>query len=715
MSSSDINGIASYQFVATGTNTSADGYYQISNTGVISLTSSGASSSANDFETAPNSRAYSITVIDTAGNSTAANITLNETNVNEAPVAVADTATATQDVMLIKNSASGVLANDTDVDVGDTKTVSAVNGMAANVGAAVSGTYGTLTLNADGSYTYLADTPAAKALGAGQTATEIFNYTAKDAGGLTSTTTITITVKGVIDAPILATATTTYTDLPKSGLGPSTGLMLSNYASGKITAAQASNITTFETSIEAATPTSTMLTASVNIASTPTGEADRYTGSVYLQAGHTYSMSGYRDDTLEIKIGGNTIYASAFDTFGNFTTGSFTPAISGYYSFELNYANENGVGSLTSISLVDNGTSLAFNSTNYNLTPSNVTNSNAALVNSGLDLSAFITNNDGGYYADASASHAASNIAINSINTALVDVGTAETLAVTVGAIPVGAILSDGTNFFTSTAGSTVINVSTWDIHNLFLMPGTTSITSATLAITSTANDAVNAVSASSTSNLAFAVATANYQIGTAAADNTTGTLNNDVIVGGAGNDSLSGGNGNDVLIGGVGNDVLVGGGGSDILWGGKGNDTLTGGNGSLSDIVTDVFVWRLGDQGAPGTPAIDTITDFGKAAKAAGGDVLDVRDLLVGESANSTSLQNYLHFEVVGGNTTIHISNTGGFSADTHNVGAAFSTTAETQTIVLTGVDLAALYSGATTDAAIITNLLTNNKLVTD
>ena len=49
-------------------------------------------------------------------------------------------------------SATGnVLTNDTDVDTGDTKTVSEVNGLAANVGTAVTGTYGSLTLNADGS------------------------------------------------------------------------------------------------------------------------------------------------------------------------------------------------------------------------------------------------------------------------------------------------------------------------------------------------------------------------------------------------------------------------------------------------------------------------------------------------------------------------------------------------------------------------------------
>ena len=61
-----------------------------------------------------------------------------------------------------------MLANDTDADASDVLTVSAVDGQAANVGAAVAGTYGTLTLDADGSYTY-SPNAAAQQPGAGET------------------------------------------------------------------------------------------------------------------------------------------------------------------------------------------------------------------------------------------------------------------------------------------------------------------------------------------------------------------------------------------------------------------------------------------------------------------------------------------------------------------------------------------------------------------
>src|SRR5204863_1438056 len=69
------------------------------------------------------------------------------------------------------------------------------------VGSSIAGTYGHLTLNPDGSYTYLADN--ANSLAAGATAIDTFSYTAKDPGGLVSnSTTLSITITGTNDAPV---------------------------------------------------------------------------------------------------------------------------------------------------------------------------------------------------------------------------------------------------------------------------------------------------------------------------------------------------------------------------------------------------------------------------------------------------------------------------------------------------------------------------------
>ncbi|MBE7416662.1 MAG: tandem-95 repeat protein [Ideonella sp.] len=189
---------------------------------------------------------------------------------------------------------------------------------------------------------------------------------------------------------------------------------------------------------------------------------------------------------------------------------------------------------------------------------------------------------------------------------------------------------------------------------------------------------------------------------GGAGNDTIDGGAGNDLLVGGLGNDTITGGAGADILRGSDGNDSLVGGDGDDMLAGGAGNDTLTGGNGA------DVFVWSLADRGTPGSPAVDTVQSFDNATGGAGGDVLDLRDLLQGETHGAIdvgNLQNYLHFETASGNTTIQISSGGGF-VNGFNVGAV------DQTIVLQGVDLLA---GFTTDQQVIRDLLDRGKLVTD
>ena len=68
-------------------------------------------------------------------------------------------------------------------------------------GTNVAGTYGTLVLGADGSYTYTLNNanPAVQALNAGQTTTDVFTYTITDADGDVSTTTLTVTLTGTND------------------------------------------------------------------------------------------------------------------------------------------------------------------------------------------------------------------------------------------------------------------------------------------------------------------------------------------------------------------------------------------------------------------------------------------------------------------------------------------------------------------------------------
>ena len=176
--------------------------------------------------------------------------------------------------------------------------------------------------------------------------------------------------------------------------------------------------------------------------------------------------------------------------------------------------------------------------------------------------------------------------------------------------------------------------------------------------------------------------------------DTLYGDDGDDIIYGGAGDDKLYGGDGNDVLHGGSGNDTLEGGAGNDLLIGGKGDDILIGGAGS------DTFKWELGDQGTLAKPAVDTIKDFSLGKPADGGDVLDLKDLLVGEKDGT--LTQYLNFHKEGNNTVIDVNTQGKLGSQ----GAD-------QKIVLENIDLT--QGGQLNNQAIINDLLQKGKLNVD
>jgi T1SS-143 domain-containing protein len=127
--------------------------------------------------------------------------TLGVLVIDDVPQAANDTGTIVEDGA---NPLTGnVLTND---KLGaDTQTNPVVEvGFGATlgtIGTALSGAYGQLTLNADGTYSYKLDNDnaAVNALKTGKSLTEIFNYTIKDADGDSSTATITITINGKTD------------------------------------------------------------------------------------------------------------------------------------------------------------------------------------------------------------------------------------------------------------------------------------------------------------------------------------------------------------------------------------------------------------------------------------------------------------------------------------------------------------------------------------
>jgi large repetitive protein len=208
-------------------------------------------------------------------------------------------------------------------------------------------------------------------------------------------------------------------------------------------------------------------------------------------------------------------------------------------------------------------------------------------------------------------------------------------------------------------------------------------------------------------------VVTPDLIIGSGGNDIINGGVGVDRLFGNGGNDTISGGAGDDIINGGDGNDTLYGGTGADVIRGGAGNDTMTGGDNGVADTSSDTFVWSFGDEGTIATPAVDTINLFTLGTAASGGDVLNLKDLLIGESNNGTSLDNYLHFNFSGGNTTMYVSTTGAFS-DNNAVASnpANVTNNDVQQVIFTGVNLT---TGFTTDLQVINDLISKGKLITD
>ncbi len=107
----------------------------------------------------------------------------------------------------VATAAGNVLSNDTASSNVTVTGVAAGTVLAAtgNVGSAVAGQFGTLTVASDGAYSYALNNAAAatQALAQGATATDTFTYTVTDANGQTGTASVTVTVTGTNDAPVV--------------------------------------------------------------------------------------------------------------------------------------------------------------------------------------------------------------------------------------------------------------------------------------------------------------------------------------------------------------------------------------------------------------------------------------------------------------------------------------------------------------------------------
>ncbi|MFW5440402.1 MAG: beta strand repeat-containing protein, partial [Methylophilaceae bacterium] len=720
---SDNVAVTGYTFTATGTNTSSDTFYQIDGAGNITITAAGVAANVNDFETGPNTTIHSVTVTDLAGNTAAANITLNETGVNEAPVnTVPGAFTVNEDTPL---SITGLSIADVDAAAGSvTVTLGITNGtLTVTGGAATIVGSGTSSVTLTGT---VADINATLASNVTYVQTEHFSGTStlsmttndngnSGAGGaLADFDTVTINVVAVADAPSIAP--TAISAVTNDNTSNATGNTNANNSIATIegllgvTAGFLDNRYDPPTNI----PLGTNDPGTVSVANGTSDGSDvtSYTRTLTngSSASFVWSFSSIETDNFTNQGYNDLLVLIVTDSAGNvvYGTGSGDAIMS---------SEEAGGGTVTV-----NGTEVFTAAADDTYTFSwVVVNGRDGTVDSSMTVNApTITGTGYGTPIDLP------------ISSNLVDADGSETLSnVTITGLTGGTILNQGTfaaGTWTLTqaelAGLQILTpVGFAGVMNLTVSATTTDgIDTATTnqAVTVTVSNTTNDVTGNAGNNTLNGAGTNDNIAGLDGNDTLNGNGGNDILDGGAGNDvALNGGAGNDIIYGGAGNDGISGGAdadtiygdagvdtingdaGDDLIYGGAGADALTGGAGA------DTFAWDLADAGAPGTPVSDSIADFGAT------DKLDLRDLLTGElGATAADLDNYLHFEFSGGDTTLHISSAGGFG-DGNNVGGGAPVPAsETQEIVFTGVDLT---TGFTTDQQLIQDLLTNQQLITD
>ncbi|WP_313805025.1 Ig-like domain-containing protein [Sphingobium sp.] len=260
--------------------------------------------------------AFAVRVTDSDGDVSPAD-TINVTVLDDAPIAVADSGSVDEGSSLIVSAADGVLHNDQPgADgyapgvVGVAKGSDTASPVSGDVGTAVAGDYGTLTLFADGSYRYDA-TP--NVISADQH--DVFVYTIRDADGDLSTTTLTINVANVALAADNQTQTVYEAALDTSITGD-------DIAAGSVTGSTPDETT------ETATGQLNVVGA---VSYTLTDPATGSHGQIQLNSNgsYTYTLTSPVDgptanDGVQTVTGVEVFHYQAVDGSGNIANGTIT-------------------------------------------------------------------------------------------------------------------------------------------------------------------------------------------------------------------------------------------------------------------------------------------------------------------------------------------------------------------------------------------------------
>ncbi|ESX13841.1 hypothetical protein X766_28715 [Mesorhizobium sp. LSJC255A00] len=652
-----------------------------------------------DFTGSDNTPAsFAVVVTDTDGDSApAGNLVINI--IDDVPTAHADTGNVNEGALLTVLAAAGVLVN--DVAGADGATIDGVRAAGGNTTTAVSGgvntdivgLHGTLHLNVDGSYTYQSTAHSINA-----NTTDVFVYTIKDGDGDFSTTTLTINLTDVNDAPVVASTQNWMSSDPgQQTLGTPT------YPNGYPLLVSIPTDADGDNLIVTATgtiPTGVFYYNGVTYVALTTGTVlYNPSGGINLLGNLVYTPTATVTDTVNTNLTLNVFDGTATTVQ---TVGIHEVPPTSLPSDTAQVGN--GSSPLTSGN--DQVTTLALSQATVNAIIADP-HSATLVVYTDFQESPFVTpipvaERNPGVFGDSSAgSHREQEVQVEIV------IGTNH-FAVVEDDLTAGTF--EQSWFYDPATG---LMKATVDYDHIFLLDGSGNATSTTLASyliahPPTAGDSWT-LSYFDNSGGNYQARSVSFSFFSHDPGDPGITVNGDAtladqIYGTSGVDHLSGGGGNDIIIGRGGNDFLTGGAGADTFLIGTGDSTpVIGGTGNAGtitgyDIITD-FVAGTDKLALPGTLVAATaglVDGAGDSVLTIGGDTVESHSVTNGIAS---------FFGTDAGGSPLAITSTAALAAAVQylmgtDIGNAGATLAFTATI--SGVNHTFVYTQTTTNAGV-------------
>ena len=417
--------------------------------------------------------------------SAVAAVTINVTASNRAPVAVDDAISLNEDSTIRFNP----LANDSDAE-GDRITLRILTNP----------THGQITINADQTVNYTASTD--------YSGTDSFTYELNDGQANSQIATVRLTVAAVADAPILSIDTNTNANTSRE-----------LFRTGWETVDDRNHTSTLveKTQLEGWT----LMTKPDNSRGGSNGfevwsTNDRMADNLNRQRTVT-AMAGNGNNWLELNNARNDMAQSLG------IQRQVDSVLGATYTLSMDVAGRLGYSSdYTKIGIYVDGVRIGGDESTSSATVLNWQSKQFTFTGTGhkqtIQIIGEATKQDGngrGVMIDdialverlpANMGLEDTAIKLSTITARLKDADGSETLALSIEAIPVGAVLTDGTRSFTATANNTTATITGWNLANLSLTPPKDFYGKITLQVVATATERSNGSSNSTRQNLVVTV-----------------------------------------------------------------------------------------------------------------------------------------------------------------------------------------------------------------